>query len=161
MMYFLGCHLVDLVYRIMGEPEEVLCLNAATVQDVPECTDYGFAVLKYKNGCSFIKSCSAEYNGFDRRQLVVCGTRGTVEIKPLEVHLENGLQHTPYRVTDDRCERNIWNDSAQYLDTDAVDRYDDMMRAFAAYVRGEQVNPYTYDYEKKLFRIFMKCCGVN
>jgi len=160
MLYFLGCHMVDLVFRILGEPEEIIPLSASTGQSAPDCKDFGFAVLKYKNGCSFVKSCAAEYNGFDRRQLVVCGTKGTAELRPLEVYGEHGLLHTPYKVTDSGCEKNPWVDNAQYLDTEGADRYDAMMRAFAGYVRGEK-NPYTYDYEKRLFRVFMKCCGVN
>ena len=164
MMYFLGCHLVDLIVRLQGEPEEVLCLNSRTGQDTPACEDYGFAVLKYKNGASFVKSCSAEYNGFDRRQLVICGTKGTVEIKPLEVHVPGAgnMQKTPYRITGDKEEVKIFgNENAFFRDSDPYDRYDLMLRSFAQYVRGEKENPYTYEYEKKVFEIIMKCCGVN
>jgi len=165
MMYFLGCHLVDLIVRLQGEPEEVLCLNSRTGQSVAECEDYGFAVLKYKNGVSFVKSCAAEYNGFDRRQMVICGTKGTVEIKPLEIHVPEigqGLQKTSYRVVGEKEEVKIFgNHNAYFGDSECYDRYDTMMRSFAEYVRGEKVNPYTYEYEKKVFDIFMKCCGVN
>ena len=164
MMYFLGCHLVDLVVRLQGEPEEVIALNSRTGQDVPECEDYGFAVLKYKNGVSFVKSCSAEYNGFDRRQLVICGTKGTVEINPLEIHVpgDGHLQKTSYRITGDKEEVAIFgNDNAKFRDSVHYDRYNLMMRSFAQYVRGEKENPYSYEYEKKVFAIFMKCCGVK
>lgn len=162
MMYFLGCHLVDLVVRLQGEPQEVICLNSHTGQDVPECEDYGFAVLKYKNGVSFVKSCSAEYNGFDRRQLVICGTKGTVEINPLEIQIPGSgkRQKTSYRITGDKEEVAIFgNDNAKFQDSVHYDRYDLMMRSFAQYVRGEKENPYSYEYEKKVFEIFMKCCG--
>lgn len=164
MMYFLGCHLVDLVYSLKGEPDEVICLNAHTGQDVPECEDYGFAVLKYADGASFVKTCSAELNGFDRRQLVVCGTQGTVEIKPLEIHLpvaDAKNQTTRWRVTPDDGHDCFSNDKSTFESCEPYNRYDTMMHSFAQYVRGEKQNPYTYEYEKKLFDIFMKCCGVN
>ena len=38
-------------------------------------------------------------------------------------------------------------------------RYDDMMQAFAAMVRGEKENPYTTDYELLLYRTLLQCCG--
>ena len=53
MMFFLGCHLIDLIYRIQGEPEEVIPLNTVTgINGIDRGEDYGFAVLKYKNGAS-------------------------------------------------------------------------------------------------------------
>jgi len=33
-----------------------------------------------------------------------------------------------------------------------------MMSAFAAMVRGDTENPYTLDYELKLFKTLLKCC---
>lgn len=41
-------------------------------------------VFRYRNGISFAKSTAVEYGGFERRQLVVCGSKGTVELKPFE-----------------------------------------------------------------------------
>ena len=36
-----------------------------------------------------------------------------------------------------------------------------LMAGFAAMVRGERENPYTYDYELTLFRTLLACCGVD
>lgn len=164
MMYFLGCHLVDLVYRLKGEPLEVIRLNAKTGQDNPDTVDFGFCVFRYENGSSFIKSCSAEINGFDRRQLVICGTKGTAEINPLErfYHHADGSyqQHTFYRLTTCETEKDPWNNNGPFIDTGAFDRYDTMMREFAAYIRGKE-NPFGYEFEKKLFRLVMECVGVT
>ena len=84
MLYYLGCHLIDLVYSICGEPDEIIPLSMPIGTDGVEADDFGMAVFKYKNGVSFVKSTAVEPGGFERRQLVVCGTKGTVEIKPLE-----------------------------------------------------------------------------
>ena len=46
MMFFLGCHLIDLIYRIMGEPQEVIPMNCSTGVDGVTGQDYGMAVLK-------------------------------------------------------------------------------------------------------------------
>ena len=90
MMFFLGCHLIDLIYQIQGEPAQVIPLNCATGIDGVTAKDYGMAVLQYPNGISFAKSCASESGGFLRRQLVICGEKGTIEIKPLEILTKNG-----------------------------------------------------------------------
>ena len=33
MMFFLGCHLIDLIYQIQGEPEEIIPFNCSTGYD--------------------------------------------------------------------------------------------------------------------------------
>lgn len=163
MMYFLGCHDIDLVLQFMGtDPEEIISLNSKTGQSDPNCEDYGFCVFKYKNGISFVKACAAEYNGFDRRQLVVCGTKGTVEIKPFEIKAGVSLQQTTGRFTNDTIEDSkIWQERSEVLDCGAYDRYDGMMQSFAEHIRGISENPYTYDYELSLFKTVMKCCGAE
>ena len=50
MMFFLGCHLVDLVYLMCGEPERVIPYNTSTGNDGVDSEDYAFAVFEYKNG---------------------------------------------------------------------------------------------------------------
>ena len=37
-------------------------------------------------------------------------------------------------------------------------RYDGLLLNFAKYVRGEAVNPYSYDYEAKLHDLIMQSC---
>ncbi len=163
MMYFLGCHDIDLVLQFMGgEPDEVIPLNTATYQNGVDCEDYGFAVLKYPRGASFVKTCAAEYNGYHRRQLVVCGTKGTVELKPFEVDAGGSDRRTDLRYTTEEAERGKrWWDTSTLLELEPYDRYDGMMQAFADMIRGKYENPYTYDYELTLFRTVMRCCGVT
>lgn len=155
MLFFLGCHLIDLIYTIQGEPEEVIPLSCSTGFGGVDTCDYGMAVFKYKNGVSFAKTCDTEKGGFLRRQLVICGEKGTIEIKPLEVCVEQG-QYTVAReaFTDD------WRKPASESKTELYDRYDDMMRNFAEIVRGKE-KPYTYGYELSLYKLILKACGAN
>ncbi|MBQ2743664.1 MAG: Gfo/Idh/MocA family oxidoreductase [Oscillospiraceae bacterium] len=155
MMFFLGCHLVDLIYRIQGEPSEVIPLNCATRFDGVSSKDYGMALFKYPNGISFAKSCGSEFGGFLRRQLVICGEKGTLEIKPLETLCDEGQ----FTVMNESYSTN-WHEPWTATKTEAYDRYDDMLRNFAEMVRGKE-NPYTYDYELNLHRLLLKACGYN
>lgn len=77
MMFYLGCHLIDLIYQIQGEPDEIISMNTSTEYKIDGAEDFGMAVLKYPHGVSFAKTCAAEPGGFMRRQLVICGTKGT------------------------------------------------------------------------------------
>ena len=161
MMFFLGCHLIDLIYQIMGEPEEVIPMNMSTGFDGVTAEDYGFAVLKYKNGVSFAKTCAYEPGGFLRRQLVVCGSKGTVQLMPLEEYESldkpGSMLVTRTRSVTDGLE-NWANDGVKSV-CEAYDRYDNMMAAFASFVRGEAENPYTLDYELAVYKLVLRACG--
>lgn len=156
MLFYLGCHLVDLILQIQGDPENIIPLSCATGVNGIFSEDYGMAVMQYKNGVSFAKTCDIERGGFLRRQLVVTGSKGTVEIKPLE-KVAPGGQVTGRKI----CLGEDWHVEGATDISAAFERYDDMMASFASYVRGEKQNPYTYDYELKLFKTLLKACGVN
>ena len=145
--------IVDLIYQIQGEPEEVIPLNCSTGTDGISSEDYGMAVFKYKNGVSFAKTNGSEYGGFLRRQLVICGERGSIEIKPLEVIADNGV----YTVLNDYC-TDSWTDPWRTEKTEVYPRYDVMMKNFAELICGKE-NPYSYDYELNLYKLILKACG--
>ncbi len=154
-MFFLGCHMVDLVYMMQGMPERVEPFNLSTGFDGVKAIDHSFAALVYKNGISTVRSTSTEVNGFGRRQLVVCGSKGTYEIKPLE----NPTR--AYYANDARAEMTYRSLISEIeLPVPAVaGRYDAMMLDFAAMVRGEKENPFDYRYEYDVHRLLLACCG--
>lgn len=154
MMFFLGCHLIDLVLRIMGKPETVIPLNGSLGFDGARSQDYGMAVLQYKGISSFVKTCGWELGGYERRQLVICGSKGTVELRPLEWPGETGQRTQKREVTGTG-----WTEPGSCAWCEDMDRYDGMMASFAAMVRGEKENPYTLDYELELYRMVLMCCG--
>lgn len=158
MMFFLGCHLVDLVLLIKGVPKNIIPLNRSTGMNGITVEDYGMAVLEYDNGISFVKTCDTELGGFARRQLVITGTKKTIEIKPLEMYAQSGYPYEYTGVTEYDSED--WGDMGRQYNTDDFDRYLPMMLDFAEIVRGEKENPYTYDYELELYKAVLKCCGV-
>lgn len=158
MMYFLGCHLIDLIYQIQGEPDEIIPLHASTESDlIQEAEDYGMVVFRYKNGTSFAKACANELCGFMRRQLVICGTKGTLELTPLEYYQNGAICTDMYQALNSNAG---WGDSPEKETFNSGDRYDSMIEGFASMVKGEIVNPYTYDYEQKLHHLILKSCGL-
>lgn len=162
MLFFLGCHLIDLIFSIQGEPKEVIPLSTASNVNGITSQDIGMVCFKYENGLSFAKSCAAEIGGFMRRQVVVCGSKKTVEINPLEVLDGGGLQHSVIRETtyEEAQKLNWWN-SAEKTDSEMFNRYEDMMTGFAEIVMGKRENKYSYDYELTLYKLLLKSCGVK
>lgn len=158
MMHYLGCHLVDLVYRIQGAPEKVIPYLTKEVYDGVEAVNDAFAVFKYKNGTSTVRTNALEINGYGRRMLAVCGTKGTIEIQPLERPIKMTVSYK------DMTEGKNYEYCAEEVHIETVPgdcRYDDMMLDFAAMVRGEKKNPYTYEYELELQRLCHMACGIK
>ena len=157
MMFFVGCHMIDLVLRLQGMPSEIIQLNACSGKDDIVSNDIGFAVFKYENGASFVKTTASEPGGFMRRQVVVCGTKGTIEINPLEYNVEGGLC-SDMRVLD------LETGSAWAARVDAKTyvpfvRLDNMLRSFAEMVAGEKPYDIDLDYEIILHEIVLKDAG--
>lgn len=151
MMFYLGCHLVDIVLRIQGVPDKI---NAWSRDSGRFC----LAALEYPNGVSTVKSCDTEYGGFDRRQCVITGSKKTVEIRPLEVLTD--IPDEIYTEMTEYCKQS-WHDRGVKIQSDKIDRYLGMMLEFAAMVRGDKQNPYTPDYELTLYKTVKKCCKEN
>lgn len=156
MMYFLGCHIIDLVATFCGFPDEVIPLNSRTMLNGVDSVDYGFAVYRYKHGVSFAKTNATEINGTNRRQLVITGSLGTIEIRPIEEKNEEGFDDTYAKVT---LNNDIpWGDNSIKMKFEPHKRYDRMFLYFAKYIRREEKNPYSYEYEAKLHDLIVESC---
>lgn len=84
MMFELGCHIIDLVIGVLGEPRGVssFAQHAATIDD--RLADNMLAVFEYPRALATVKTSAMEVEGFARRHFVVCGTEGTFHIQPLD-----------------------------------------------------------------------------
>jgi len=83
-MFELGCHLIDAVVSVIGEPQRVTAYTRHTRPQGDNLADNQLAVFEYPTATATIRSALVEVEGFRRRQFVVCGDQGTVEIRPLE-----------------------------------------------------------------------------
>ncbi len=153
MMFFLGCHLIDLCLQTKGMPEQIHPFNLSSGKNGLQVKDSCHALLTYPDGNAVIKTAANEIGGFARRRLVVTGTKKAVELCPLEMARDNG-QYTGRTVHDSTA----WQVTGAHDESETCDRYDDMMASFAAYVTGEKENPYTCEYELALFKTVLECC---
>lgn len=160
MMYFLGCHMIDLIDSIMGIPLETVPFNCSSNSGVSS-DDFGMAVLKYKNGVSLAKSTAVEAGGGRRRQLVAVGTKGTAEIMPLECGVKCDGVFVPFTAEVRETLKTENGEKTEIFRSEVFGRYDAMMSAFADYVRGMSQNPYSYEYEKNLHKLLLGACGMT
>ena len=164
MMFFLGCHLIDLIMQMQGEPREIIPYNCCTGLDGVCGEDFGMALLRYERGWSVAKTTAVELGGFMRRQLVVCGTKATVELNPLEYYVSGdpvSNQCTDmYITTTEDCALRKWSARGGKTVYGPYNRYDDMMRTFAEAVLGRGSCPVDYDYEAKLHRAVLKASAI-
>ncbi len=142
-MYILGSHLVDLIVYVLGKPDSITSFLKHTNLDNIDFPDNNLAVLEYEKALARVFVSSVEVNGFGRRQFMVSGSKGTVNICPIERPLT--MTYSDTSIADATYEdRKIF---FEFEDNTATGRYDEMMKDFYAYITGEKDNPFTYEHE--------------
>lgn len=156
-MYILGSHLVDLSIYLMGMPQGVKAHLKRTGLDGVDVNDNNFALLEYEKGFARINVSSVEMNGWGRRQLVVSGSRGTVEIKPIESTTHMTYAHPGVSVDEYEDQK----ETIDVYDVPKDSRYDEMVCDFYKYITGEKQNPFTYEHELNVHKVLTEICGEN
>lgn len=140
-MYIFGGYLIDLVISLLGRPDRIVPFQRMTRPEADRLNDNGLAVLEYAQACAVIRTAVVEFDGFNRRNLVVCGDQGTIEIRPIEpVH----QAPVPPRVVLNLAKPCGGHPAGRSEVVFPVmgGRYDDQWRHFAAMIRGEGDNPW-------------------
>ncbi len=156
-MFIMGSHLIDLVVYLLGEPENVSSFFKKTGYDGIEFEDNNLVVLEYEKAIARIYASSVEVNGWGRRQFVVCGETGTISILPIE----NDVAMT---LSDMNIAKSHYADMKEAIDVEDIpkdSRYDTMVQDFAAYIKGEKINPFTYEHEIMVHKVLVDVCGEN
>ncbi len=157
MMFFLGCHMVDLMYTFQGEPCEVIPLNASTGNEGAHAPDFGMAAFRYPRGTSFVKTTCSELDGGARRQLVVTGTKGVVEIRPME---RGDYPHDYYSDARIVLQGADGRKRTEHYTSPKFSRYTAMMNDFAAKIRENKPTRFDYDHELAVFKLTLKAAGM-
>jgi predicted dehydrogenase len=83
-MFELGCHLIDAVVTVLGAPQQVTAVARHSGNFADNLLDHQLATLSYTDAIVTVRSSLIEVAGNARRQFVVCGDAGTIDIRPLE-----------------------------------------------------------------------------
>lgn len=154
-MYILGSHLVDLIVYILGKPDKITSFLKHTNLDDVNFPDNNLAVLEYEKALARVFVSSVEVNGFGRRQFMVSGSKGTVNICPIERPLT--MTYSDTIIADASYEdRKIY---IPFEDNTASGRYDEMMKDFYAYIKGTKENPFTYEHDYAVQEVLSEIIG--
>jgi predicted dehydrogenase len=149
-MYIFGCHLIDLVVTMLGKPERVTPYQRQTHAEV-NVPDNGLAVLEYPQATVVIRTASLEVEGYQRRQMTVCGDEGTIDIRPLEPPRLRLTLSKP---------RESFNEGHQEVALPPMPgRYDDQLVELARIIRGEIENPYPLAHELMVQEVLLLASG--
>lgn len=145
-MYIFGGHLLDIAILFLGKPDRVTAYQRKTRDDA--LYDNGLAVLEYPRATATIRTSVAEVDGMKHRRLIVCGTRGTAKICPLEPPADR-YTIDPLTVRLTLLEGNEeYSAGTHHVKTGPMQgRYEPQMLEFAQIIRGEIANPYPLDHE--------------
>jgi predicted dehydrogenase len=151
MMFELGCHILDLVVGVLGEPKQVSAhsQHASAIQD--GLADNTLAVLSYPRALATIKSSAMEVDGSARRHLVVCGTEGTFHIQPLD---------NPSARVSLSSARDKYKKGTHELTFPKYVRYVDDAADMARILRGEKPSDFSYQHDLAVQRTLLKACGL-
>lgn len=159
-MYIFGGHLIDLVITLLGRPDRVTSFQRQTRADA--LFDNGLAVLEYPGATATIRTSLAEVDGMKHRRLVICGTKGTAEICPLEHHAFR------YRLDPLHVRLTLLEDQPGYAaGTHQIDvgvmngRYDEQLTELARIIRGEMANPYPCEHEFLVQETLLAAAGYT
>ncbi len=157
-MFIFACHLIDLVVSLLGKPDRIVSFERQTRDDVKMC-DNGLIVFEYPRTTVTIRTASLEVEGYQRRQLVVCGDQGTIDIQPLETFYCRPPQPQKLRLALSQARDSYKKGYQEVSFPQMPGRYDDQLIELARIIRGERENPYPLEHELIVQECLLKACG--
>ena len=150
-MFELGGHLLDVIVKILGKPESLSTVNRHSSPIDDGLLDNMLTVLSYPTAHATLHSSCNEVEGFSRRQLVVCGTRGTLEVRPMpnpKARLSLLEAVGPYRKGTSEIEL------GKYV------RYINDIAEFARVIRQEKDPDYSYQHDLDVQETLLAISGL-
>ncbi len=158
-MFIYACHMIDLVVGVMGKPDRIVSFPRQVRSDAGEMCDNGLVVFEYPKTTATIRTCSLEVEGYKRRQLVVCGDEGTVDIRPLETFNTRPPQPLKLRLALSKDRGSYRKGYQEASFPQPPGRYDLQLIELAQIIRGKIENPYPLEHELIVQECLLKACG--
>jgi predicted dehydrogenase len=151
MLFELGCHVLDLVVGVLGAPDRVTGISRHSSPADDRLLDNMLAVLEYPKAIATVKSSAQEVDGGVRRQFVVCGTEGTLQIEPLDDPKIRLSLSKP---------RGMFQAGTQTVTLPKYTRYVDDAADMARVIRGEKPSDFSYAHDLLVQRTLLTACGL-
>ncbi|MCU0644852.1 MAG: Gfo/Idh/MocA family oxidoreductase [bacterium] len=151
-MMLLGCHLIDMVIALCGKPEKIHSYRRQNFSKKDELFDNDLAIFEYQDTIATIRSSLIEVDGEERRQFIVCGTKGTIEIKPLEP--------PQLRMTLSEAVSNFQKGWQTVKLPAMPGRYDEQLIDFARMIQSGTQNEFSIEHERTVQEALLKACQI-
>ncbi len=151
-MFELGCHLIDAMVKVLGKPDKVTGFSRRTRPEQDNLADNQLAVFEYAGSTATIRSALIEVEGQQRRQFVVCGDKGTVDIRPLE---PPKLLFAP-----DRQLKKYKKGYQQVQLPPMPGRYDEQLIELARIINGQKESEYPPGHDLAVQEAVLKASGA-
>ena len=150
-MFELGCHVIDQVISVLGQPDRVHSFARHSGKQADGLADNVLALLEYPRATATVKSSAQEVDGGARRHFVVCGTGGTFHIQPLD--------NPSVRLTLDR-DRGAHQKGAHELPLPKFTRYVADAADMARILRGEKGVDFSYAHDLAVQQTVLAASGM-
>lgn len=152
-MFFLGCHMLDVILQFIGKPQNVLPLSRSSYKNKIDSKDLGFAVLEYKNKNAFVEVSAVEAKAPMARKIKIVAEKDTIEINPVEHFTGKGIYEIESAYTRASTGETIYMPKTT--------RYGEMMKNFYDISMGNKQNEISLDYELELFKTILEASGLK
>jgi predicted dehydrogenase len=151
-MFELGCHVIDAVVSVLGKPQKVTPFARRTHTQSDTLADNQLAVFDYPAATATVRSALIEPGGEQRRQFVVCGEEGVIEIRPLEPPRLSLLL---------KQARGGHAKGQQFIELrKSTGRYDGEFLDLAAIVRGEKAADFSPQHDLAVHEAILLASGL-
>ena len=150
-MFELGCHVIDAVVKVLGAPDRVAAFNRHSGRCDDDLLDNMLAVFEYARATATVRSALMEVEGMQRRQFVICGDQGTVDIRPLEP--------PQVRLALARA-RGKFRKGYQDVPMPPYTRYDGDFADLAKVIRGEKAHDYPPEHDLAVQKAILLASGL-
>lgn len=159
-MYIFAGYLIDLVLQILGKPDKVTSFLKRTRHDA--LIDNGLAVLEYPTATATVRVSVVEVEGFNHRRLIICGTKGSLELCPIEPPVKEYLTRNLQVRLSLKKATELYPEGSTMVDCGILGaRYDRQLIEFARVVRKEIPNPIPIEHEYLLHKTLLEVCDVR
>ncbi len=157
-LFNLGCHPIDMIVAMLGRPDNVTPFLKSVPGSPVRSMNNGLAIMEYPQAYVMCHACSREVDGQRYRRFKLCGTKGSIDICPLE-----RFDGEPLTLRLTLREGNVAYSAGTHIVDFGIqrDRYRDQLLEWAQVINGEIENPYTYAHDYLVQEVVLAAAGIT
>ena len=149
-MLELGCHLIDMICIILGEPKKVSAFLRHDSAFNDTLADNTLAVLEYDKAMAVVETSAQEPEAFPNRRFKIAGSKGKIVLEPIEPPQARLYLNEPAGGREKG-----WHT----IDLSDLPRHARDFADLAACLRGEAEFAYTKEHDYVVQRTLLRACG--